>query len=353
MKHFACLARSCPAAIFLAATLFVPLCFASPSDSEKHKPNTKLWESEKEAGEAAFKNRQFSEAETHFKAALAEAENFDATDYRLAESLTELGDFYARAGRFTEAEPYLQRAVEIRRGDPNRLAEAYAQMVLGYTRGQLGHFSDAEKALLRAEELYSRKYGPDSPFAAQCSFYLAAVYEDQQNYAKAESQLKRCLDIFEHPMARTRNFNPGDHVAHNRSDVWLPRFRPEMDYALETRVRLGLLYVKQNRAADAEAMFKEALKLIDDRLAKNEADSLALLPLLDEQAIIFIKLNRDADLEGVYKHQLAIYEKMFGPKNKALLKTLNNYAALLRKMKRDSEAKALEARVKAIEGANQ
>jgi hypothetical protein len=89
--------------MILAFLLCAPLTRADSTDAPKHKPDAKLWKSEKEQGETAFKNRQMHEAETHFQAALAEAENFDAKDYRLAESLTELGEFYARTGKFAEA----------------------------------------------------------------------------------------------------------------------------------------------------------------------------------------------------------------------------------------------------------
>ena len=131
--------------LLLAFLLCAPALRADSTDAPKHKPNTKLWKSEKEQGETAFKNRQMTEAETHFQAALAEAENFDAKDYRLAESLTELGEFYARVGRFADAEPLLRRAVDIRRGDPKPLIEAEVQFLYGFTCLQLQHHEPAEK----------------------------------------------------------------------------------------------------------------------------------------------------------------------------------------------------------------
>jgi tetratricopeptide (TPR) repeat protein len=291
----------------LVALIFcTPLTRADSTDAPKHKPDTKLWKSEKEQGETAFKNRQMHEAETHFQAALAEAENFDAKDYRLAESLTEFGELYARTGRFADAEPLLQRAVDIRRSDPKPLIEAEVQFLYGFTCQQLHHNDAAEKAFLRAQELYSRKLGPDHPLAVRCSFYLGAIYGDEQNYAKAEPLLKRCLGLFEHPATRLVNHNVYDPAASKGTEVWIARFRPDSDYALETRVLLGMIYAREGKLSEAEEN---------------------------------------------YKQSIAGYEKALGQDSKALVRPLTAYAALLRKMNRDSEAEAIEARVKSIQGA--
>jgi len=292
--------------LLLAFSLCAPALRADSNDAPRHKPDTKLWKSEKEQGEAAFKSRQMTEAETHFQAALAEAENFDAKDYRLAESLTELGEFYARTGKFADAEPLLQRAVDIRHGDPKPLIEAEVQFLYGFTCQQLHHNDAAEKAFLRAQELYSRKLGPDHPLAVRCSFYLGAIYGDEKNYAKAEPLLKRCLELFEHPATRLVNHNVYDPAASKGTEVWIARFRPDSDYALETLMLLGTVHALEGKLSEAEEN---------------------------------------------YKQSIAGYEKALGSDNKALVRPLTAYAALLRKMKRDSDAEAIEARVKSIQDA--
>lgn len=292
------------ATLLIALIFCAPLSHADSSDAPKRKPDTKLWKSEKEQGEAAFKNHQLHEAETHLQAALAEAENFDAKDYRLAESLEELGQFYVSVGRFADAETPLQRAVEMRRGDPKPLYEAQVQFLYGFTCQQLHHNDAAEKAFLRAQELYSRKLGPDHPLAVRCSFYLGAIYGDEQDYAKAEPLLKRCLGLFEHPATRLVNHNTYDPAASKGTEVWIARFRPDSDYALETLTLLGTIYAREGKLSEAE---------------KN------------------------------YKQSIAGYEKALGPDNKALVRPLAAYAALLRKMNRDSEAETIEARLKSIQ----
>jgi len=366
----------------------LPLHADSPPDGQKRKPNVKLWKSEKEQGEAAFKDRQTTDAEIHFKAALAEAENFDAKDYRLAESLTELGDFYTRVGNFADAEPLLQRAALVRKGDPNSLTEAHVQFLLGFTCLQLRHYDGAEKALLRAQELYSRKSGHDSPSAVLCMFYLGALYDDQHDYAKAETLLKRSAALFEHPATRTINHKINDPAASAGMDVWIGQFRPNYVYAMEALARLGSLYAIQDRAAEADSSFKNAVRLLDERLAKNDPAAppalsqvttlllartnyagaepfLKRLVALDEKAqgpnqpetlnaknmlaAAYMYEGKFPEADATYKELIATLEKASGENKSPLIRTLNNYAALLHKMKRDSEADSIAARAKALQ----
>ena len=51
--------------------------------------------------------------------------------------------------------------------------------------------------------------------------------------------------------------------------------------------------------------------------------------------------------EPLYQRALAIREQALGPEHPETLKTLQNYANLLRKVERDQEAAALEAQIKA------
>jgi tetratricopeptide (TPR) repeat protein len=374
--------------VALGLALCVSTFRAHSQTGEKHKPGAKLWKSEKEQGETAFKNRQADEAETHFKAALAEAENFDAKDYRLAESLTELGDFYTRVNRFAEAEPLLQRAATIRRGDPSPLVEANVNFLLGYACIQLRHYDDAEKALLRARELFSRKSGSDSPPAAQCMYYLGVVYDDKGDYTKAEPMLKRSASLFEHPATRLKMHNNNDPAANAGSDVWISKYRPDYIYAIEAQARLGAVYSTQDQKAQAETCFKTAIKLLDERLAKSDPlasgalsqitavllartnyagaepflqravalaektqgpDQPATLNAKSSLAAAYMYEGKYDEAETTYKQLIAMLEKSGGDNKNPLIQTLNNYALMLRIANRAKEAAVVEARAKKIQ----
>ena len=65
----------------------------------------KAWEKNRAEAQKAMAQGKAAEAATFLKAALGEAEKFDAKDYRLAESLSDLGNFRTTTGDFASAEP--------------------------------------------------------------------------------------------------------------------------------------------------------------------------------------------------------------------------------------------------------
>ena len=115
------------------------------------------WDTQMEAGAAAFDAGRYVEAEQHLNAALKEAEQFGRDDPRLAASLLLLGRVYRAQGNYAEAEPLLHRALAIQ-----------------------------EKAL-----------GPEHPDVATSLHHLALLYRDQGAYAGAEPLYKRALAITE------------------------------------------------------------------------------------------------------------------------------------------------------------
>ena len=58
--------------------------------------------------------------------------------------------------------------------------------------------------------------------------------------------------------------------------------------------------------------------------------------------------NQIAEAEPLFKRALAIVEKALGPQHPDVVTSLENYAALLRKTERTTEATKMEARAKAI-----
>jgi hypothetical protein len=63
---------------------------------------------------------------------------------------------------------------------------------------------------------------------------------------------------------------------------------------------------------------------------------------------LYFRQGKYAEAEPLCKRGLAILEKALGPEHPAVAKSLENYAALLRKTHREAEAEPMEARAKAI-----
>ena len=109
------------------------------------------WEKSNAAGEEAYRQARYAEAEQHFTAALKEAENFGEQDPRFALSLNNLAELYRVQGKYVEAEPLFKRSLAIR-----------------------------EKVL-----------GPEHPDVAASFNNLASLYQAQGNYAQAEPLFQR------------------------------------------------------------------------------------------------------------------------------------------------------------------
>ena len=84
------------------------LCLASCSVLRGRR-----WDKYAEAGEKAYEQGEYAEAEKQFTAALKEAENFGEQDPRLATSLNNLALSIHDQGKYAEAEPLYKRAIAI------------------------------------------------------------------------------------------------------------------------------------------------------------------------------------------------------------------------------------------------
>ena len=69
---------------------------------------------------------------------------------------------------------------------------------------------------------------------------------------------------------------------------------------------------------------------------------------LNNLALLYQSQGQYAEAESLYKRALAIREKALGPDHPDVARTLENYAALLRKAQRNTEAEEMEARAKSI-----
>ncbi len=69
---------------------------------------------------------------------------------------------------------------------------------------------------------------------------------------------------------------------------------------------------------------------------------------MSEVGLLYRLQGRYAKAEPLYKRSLAILEKALGAEHPNVAASLENYAALLRKTGRGTEASKLEARAKAI-----
>jgi tetratricopeptide (TPR) repeat protein len=120
-------------------------------------PPVPPWEAHHRAGLTAYRDKNYSEAEKQFKAALVEAESFSTDDQRLTLTLGNLVELYRVQTKHSQATPYFQRLLE-----------------------------DSEK-----------NFGPDHPNVAAHLNNLAGNYRVQGKLVEAEPLYKRALGIWE------------------------------------------------------------------------------------------------------------------------------------------------------------
>jgi tetratricopeptide (TPR) repeat protein len=105
-----------------------------------------------------------------------------------------------------------------------------------------------------------------------------------------------------------------------------------------------MLYHAQVNYRDAEPLFQRALAIREKALGPEHLD---VATSLNNLALVYQAQGKYADAEPLYKRSLEILEKAAGPPQRVTT-VLANYAALLKKTGRGTEAKEMKARAKTI-----
>jgi tetratricopeptide (TPR) repeat protein len=165
---------------------------------------------------------------------------------RVANTLNALGVVIHNRGRFGEAEPYLREALVIRK---KLLGEAHKDVALSmYNLGMTLHaqegLSEAEEMFRSAEAILRKVMAADDDVLLLTVRNLALVLLAQRKYAEAESPLRECA------MQARRKGAPPEKV-----ENWL--------------ADLADAIYRQNKFAEAEALYREVLESRNKRLAED------------------------------------------------------------------------------------
>ncbi len=125
-------------------------------------PPVPPWEMHHQAGLTAYRDKNYSEAEKQFKAALTEAEKLSTDDWRLALTLGNLAEVYRFQSKYSQATPYFQRLLKISEknlGPDHPNVAAHLNNLAGNYRTQ-GMLAEAEPLYKRALEIWESNLGP-------------------------------------------------------------------------------------------------------------------------------------------------------------------------------------------------
>ena len=147
-----------------------------------------------------YERGRYSEAEPLYQQALEMRKRLLGDEHPdVASSLNNLANLYDSQGRYTEAEPLYQQALEMRKrllGDEHPSVASSLNNLAALYRSQ-GRYTEAETLYQQALELWKRLLGDEHPSVASSLNNLAAVYRSQGRYTEAEPLYQQALEIFE------------------------------------------------------------------------------------------------------------------------------------------------------------
>jgi tetratricopeptide (TPR) repeat protein len=177
------------AVVLTATTFFDHLAFGQDA----------AWEGLINAGRTALQQKNFSEAERHFEAALEAAERFPSGDARLGKSYNNLAAVYYAQEDYERAEPLMRRALaQLREAiGPENTDVAQTMKNLAALYYLQGNRSEAEALLKQSLTILEKVHGPNHAFVATVLSNLAGLYQAEDRYQDAEPLLTRSLKIWE------------------------------------------------------------------------------------------------------------------------------------------------------------
>jgi serine/threonine protein kinase/tetratricopeptide (TPR) repeat protein len=234
-------------------------------------------------------------------------------------SMNNLGELYYRQGRYNETKPLWVKALEIRR---RVLGEEHPDTLrsmdnMGWLYCSQYRYSEAEPLCVKALEIRRRVLGEEHPDTLESMISLAVVYKNQRRYNEAESLYVKSLEI----QRRVRGEeHPGTLVS--------------MD-------NLGMMYEGLGRYKEAESLYVKALEIQRRVLGEEHPDTLGVMANLGS---LYYRLGRYKEMEPLYVKALEIQRRELGEEHPGTLRSMNNLGWLYCKQGRYNEAEPLLAK---------
>jgi tetratricopeptide (TPR) repeat protein len=266
--------------------------------------------------------KKYDEAEPLYMRALAITKKKQGSEHAdVVNAIQPLAVTLFAQRKFDQARPLVEQAIAIleKSGQPEGLAAplAFLNKLANKLRDQ-EKYDEAEPLYKRAQDIAEKHFGPDDPHLAEALSARADNFSAAKKYDEAEPLYKRALDITE----KNKGSEDGDVVNAIRD--------------------LAVTLFEEKKFDRARLLTEQAIAILEKN---NEPKGLAA-------ALTFLGrtcegLHSYADAERAYKRAL----DALGRDNGAALNTLENYSRMLHDLKREKEARALEAHIHKIRAA--
>jgi tetratricopeptide (TPR) repeat protein len=237
--------------------------------------------------------------------------------------------------------------------------EADVRLVVGRVYLRLGLYSEAEPQLRKALQLRQRLFGPEAPETLVASNELALLLSERGDHADAERLFEETLqarlrvsgkedpetlqvmDNLGQTLKKRERWQDAEHLLREALEgrrTVRGRHHPE---TLVSMSNLALLLRDQGRPAEAEPLLREALQA--SRKVHDPLD-LELLSTIHNLAAVLQSLGRLAEAEPLFREALEGHEKLHGPSHPVTRNTANSYALLLKYQGKWDEAERIYRR---------
>jgi serine/threonine protein kinase/tetratricopeptide (TPR) repeat protein len=275
---------------------------------EKADPEV-LEESLNELGDIERYRGRLAEAEPILNRALElRRKKFGGAHTKVAQTLNNLALIYDEEGKLAEAEATHREALRIRRGlGPKDPGVSNSLSNLGITLRKIGKYEEAAVVLREALALRREAHGNDHPFVANTLSQLGQALEETGKYTEAEAFMREALAI--------------------RRKV-LPAAHP----AIADLIGIVASVVQdQNRLDEAEALYLEALKIhLAIKAMPGAGPSAAMDVTMTQNNLASLYETRGdyARAEPLYREALRVRREIRGDRHNSVATVLNNMARM-------------------------
>jgi tetratricopeptide (TPR) repeat protein len=297
----------------------LPFLLSGLAVAEMRQP-PKDWLRENAAAAGLMEQGRYADARSHYQTARSAAASLGPVNPLLAMTLNNLGTTCDYLGESLEAERYYRQSIrmwEIIGGSGSAdSASALGNLATVYFRR--GRYGDAIRLFERALEI---PMDPANPRLVAIRNSLAVALTRDRQYVEAEKCLRRSLALAE------------QHLGPNT---------PPVAVALN---HLAVIRREQGRPAEALPLLERAVSIWT---AARGSATRGMIEPLNNLGAAHSDLGQYAEAAAELRRALEIAEQVLPPTSPDSAALMRNYAWALRKLKRKTEARRLEARAEQI-----
>jgi CHAT domain-containing protein/tetratricopeptide (TPR) repeat protein len=319
-------------------------------------------------GGLARDKENFNEAAGYLERALASLQGANAPPSDVASAMDDLGDVYGLLGRFDDGERMLKLGLDLLDRSFGRNAESalnYDKMLndLGNLYLDAGRLSDAEAAMRRALAITRARNGDGHLNVAGTMGNLATVLEHEARYAEAETLYQQTLQIYEkiygpsHPTTAIGLNNLANvYSAEGRHDtaaglqervlsIYEKTFGPESPDAGRALNNLANSYAELGRHAQALDLYRRSLAAMERKFGEGSGPTALAAGSLGQA---LVDAGRIDEGRPYLLRCLEIDERVLGGAHPQLVKDLRSLALLDLKTGNMTDARSRLERALAI-----